>query len=68
MDGFDVVTVSNSHRICFRCERMPGGTGKIAIFGKSRDSPGFQHNSSLWKPEQRCYDSKAGIKTGVGSQ
>ena len=69
MDGFDVVTVSHSRRICRRCERMPGGTGragKIAIFGKFRDSPGFQQIPGLWKAEQRRYDSKAGIKTGVG--
>ena len=69
MINFRVVTVSHSHRTCRRCERMPGGTGKagkIAIFGKSRDSLGFQQIPGLWKTEQRRYDSKAGIKTGVG--
>ena len=66
---FRVVTVSHSHRTCRRCERMPGGTGragKIAIFGKSRDSLGFQQIPGLWKAKQRRYDRKAGIKTGVG--
>ena len=52
MIDFRVVTVSHSRRICRRCERMPGGTGragKIAILGKTRDSPGFQQIPGLWK-------------------